>query len=51
MSKLKYNVKFPCGYEISMELKSSFYGYASGEFDEDKFKVCPLHGKNCPPKK
>jgi hypothetical protein len=38
MSKLKYNVKFPCGYEISMELKSSFYGYASGEFDEDKLK-------------
>lgn len=53
MSKLKYNVKFPCGYEISMEVTTSpsLVGSASGEFDEEKFKVCPLHGKNCPPKK
>jgi len=51
MSKLKYNVKFPCGYEISMEITTSLLGSASGEFDEEEFKVCPLHGKNCPPKK
>lgn len=51
MSKLKYNVKFPCGYEISMEITVSLFGSANGEFDEEKFKVCPLHGKNCPPKK
>jgi len=34
MSKLKYNVKFPCGYEISMEITASLLGSASGEFDE-----------------
>ena len=47
MSNLKYNVKFPCGYEIAMEITASFFGSASGEFDEDKFKECPLHGKKC----
>jgi len=51
MFKLKYNVKFPCGYEISMEITVSLLSSGSGEFDEKKFKVCPLHGKNCPPKK
>jgi len=47
MARLKYNVKFPCGYEISMECQASMFDNASAEFDEDKFKECPLHGKKC----
>ena len=48
MSKLKYKVEFPCGYKIECETISTFFGSIYGEFNEEDFKECPLHGKKCP---
>lgn len=50
MAKLKYKVRFPCGYEISVEARSGVLGAVNMDFDEKNFLKCPLHGKDCPPK-
>ena len=47
MAKLKYEVNFPCGYSLKMDFQASFFDNAFSEFDEEKFKECPLHGKKC----
>lgn len=43
----KYKVKFPCGLEYDF----SGEGWLLTGRVNDKDIVCPLHGKNCPPKK
>lgn len=42
---LKFEIKFPCGYELKVEAK----GYGAC-VDIDDFEECPLHGKDCPNK-
>ena len=50
MSEHRLKVEFPCGYKLTIEAKIGAFGRGYSELDEDKFKVCPLHGKKCPPK-
>jgi len=38
-------VKFPCGYEYRLSIKTGFFGM--GSFESKMPKECPLHGKNC----
>lgn len=45
----KIDVEFPCGYKYHWEIKTN--PFEMGSFDNDNIKECPLHGKNCPPKK
>ena len=47
VAKIKINVKYPCGYEIKFEFQKGIFDYAEFDFDEEKWKICPLHGKEC----
>jgi hypothetical protein len=47
-ARMKYRVRFPCGYEIEMALEKGIFDIADGTFDEEEWKSCPLHGKKCP---
>jgi hypothetical protein len=48
MAKAKLNVEFPCGYKLNTEVDVGMFGAFT--IDDDGYKECPLHGKNCPPK-
>ena len=53
---LRYPLKIPNyaqsgTYKLKVEVKLGMFGIGYAEFDEKDFKKCPLHGKNCPPKK
>jgi hypothetical protein len=41
---MKFDIKFPCGYEFHAESREGEYAEIFTP------KECPLHGKNCPPK-
>lgn len=43
----KLDIKYPCGYEVAM--RATFFDV--GAFNVEFGGPCPLHGKNCPPKK
>lgn len=41
---MKLDIKFPCGYEMSVTTNGVEY------YQTNLPTVCPLHGKDCPPK-
>ncbi len=47
MSKMKIDVEFPCGYKLKVDMEGGWFTVPAVE-GIDK---CPLHGKECPPKK
>ncbi len=48
MAKAKIDVKFPCGYEMKIDVDG---GWFSDPIIEGLGDKCPLHGKDCPPSK
>lgn len=44
------DVEFPCGYKFKMNAKAGIMDWGSIKANDDLPDVCPLHGKNCPPK-
>ena len=49
--KGKVNVQFPCGYKYNLEVSAGFMGFGSMKANDELPDKCPLHGKECPPKK
>jgi len=49
--KANVEVKFPCGYEYKMNVSAGMMDFIVGKGDTELPDKCPLHGKNCPPKK
>ncbi len=45
MSDVELHIEFPCGYKF--DFKGGAYSLGTSA---DKFVLCPLHGKDCPPK-
>lgn len=51
--KIYNEIKFPCGYEMKREVDIGLkdqLGILSFKHEDDELTVCPLHGKQCPPK-
>ena len=48
--KAKQTIKFPCGLENSVDVKAGIFDFEVYTI-KDTPDECPLHGKNCPPKK
>jgi hypothetical protein len=38
-------IKFPCGYEFYLYVKSIFIRYDNSQ--GDGYKICPIHGYEC----
>ena len=49
--KMNIEVKFPCGYEYKMKASAGIMDFMATDTGGELPKECPLHGKNCPPKK
>ena len=43
MARVKINQKFPCGYELEMDIRT----FSQIDFDGYKIGICPLHGDKC----
>jgi len=47
MTIVNTRIKFPCGYEYEIIVKSGIWATYHFDFDENKLPVCPIHGKSC----
>jgi hypothetical protein len=44
MTKFNYKQKFPCGYELEMDIS----GFGLRDFSGlPEIGICPIHGKKC----
>lgn len=49
MAKVQMEEEFPCGYRMSMKVSSVLRNIDLSNFTLGN--PCPLHGKDCPPKR
>jgi len=49
--KANVKVEFPCGYKYELNIHNTIFDFGSTSIENEMPKECPLHGKNCPPKK
>ena len=49
--KAKVHMKFPCGYEYNINFSTGMFDMMGSLDLDDMPSKCPLHGKNCPPRK
>jgi hypothetical protein len=47
-----WEVEYPCGYKAGCSVKTGMWDIFGGvNTDFDARHSCPIHGKDCPPKK
>jgi hypothetical protein len=54
MVKTRMRIRFPCGYEYELETATGvldIHMTSIQSIEKEMPKECPIHKKNCPPKK